>query len=185
MHQLLVLLFTFTMGATNALGFTRLNFKKNPGGLRAAMPGATATKTGLNEFEVIVDGDTSKNGKYGQLVYDKILKDQKELFKRQPAPGFRPGTLPAFVLPRIKYASVRELCKELCKAALEESGIQPDEDQEHAIIRFPGVETAGDVTTFCQLVGYKPGMDVTFSATRVRGSEPGIIFADMSENRSR
>ena len=128
-----------------------------------------------NEFSIEIDGPTSKNGKFGKVVYDKILKDQKQLAIRQPIQGFRPGVLPPFMLPRVLYASVSELCKEICKAALDEQGIKPSENQDVIELEFPGISN-GDIPAFCKATSYKPGDDLTFKARRVKGSKAGEIF---------
>ncbi len=161
-----------------------VRFSQRPGGdiPDMSMLGVTVTSVIGNEFNVTFDGPINRNGVFGQLVYDKIFKDQKELFKKQPAPGFKPGTIPAFILPRIKYAAVRDLCKELCKAALEGKGIVPDEEQSKIVFHFPGVQD-GDVVEFCRVSKFKPGDDITFSASHVVGNFKGSGVFPSSNNR--
>lgn len=137
------------------------------------------------EYFVFFDGPASNNGQFGKIVYDKILRDQKEIHRLQPAVGFSPGVIPPFIMPRILYASVKELCKELCKAALEENGIVPDEKQDTIELSFPGAED-GDIPTFCKKTGYKPGDNITFKAGGVKCLQPkgGPRFSQPSDPRA-
>jgi hypothetical protein len=133
-----------------------------------------------NTFTVVIDGPESGIGKFGKVVYNKILNDQKKILKSQPVPGFRAGTMPPFMLPRIKMGAVREICRETCLAALEENGIAPMPDQEFdtLCITFPDHAPDGDVPTFCKSSGWKAGDDFSFRATAVFGTRgTNEIFA--------
>ena len=124
-----------------------------------------------------------------QKIYDKIIKDQKELLQAAPVPGFRKGVMPTFMLPRIKYAALREIIRETCLAALEENGHPPDESQsfEDMGVELPGLcdgkGDLDDVPSFCKASGWKPGDDFSFRARAVRatGSSEKAIFAPISD----
>ena len=100
--------------------------------------------SGSNLYDIDVEGSICKNGKLGKVIYDKILADQKRLYSRQPMPGFRKGTIPPQIMPRIKYAAIEQLCSQTCEAALEEEGIQMEEGQTELStnngLEFPGFD---------------------------------------------
>jgi len=125
---------------------------------------------------VDVEGSICKNGKLGKVIYDKILADQKRLYTRQPMPGFRKGTIPPQIMPRIQYAAIEQLCSQTCEAALEEEGIKMMEGQTELStsnsLDFPGFDV-DDVPGYCKASGWKPGKDVSFRAFRVRGTPTG------------
>jgi hypothetical protein len=158
------------------------------GFMKGASVFETSGATTPNTFTVVVDGPASGIGKFGKIVYDKILKDQMKMLKTQPVPGFRTGTMPPFLLPRIKMGAVREICRETCLAALEENGISPLPGQEFDTlsVSFPDHAPDGDVPTFCKSSGWKPGDDFSFRATAVIGSgNVADIFAPDTDKSGR
>jgi hypothetical protein len=49
--------------------------------------------TGMDQYDIAVDGARCKNGKLGKVIYDKILADQKRMYTQRPMAGFRAGLL--------------------------------------------------------------------------------------------
>ena len=137
--------------------------------------------TGPNLYDVDVDGSICQNGKLGKVIYDKILADQKALYSRQPMPGFRKGTIPPQIMPRVKYAAIEQLCSQTCEAALEEEGIKMMEGQSELStnngLEFPGFDVQ-DVPGFCKASSWKPGANVSFRAFRVRGTRGAGVDRD-------
>lgn len=152
--------------------------------IRSAMAGAVVSKSDnvdvVGAFTVTIDGPASGIGSFGKAIYEKILADQKDLHRTRPVPGFKPGTIPPFIMTRIKMASVREICLETCLAALMENEIQPANDQTDIVFSFPGHSLDGDVPAFVKSSGWRPGDDFSFVATGVKGVEGGMAsaFAD-------
>jgi hypothetical protein len=58
------------------------------------MPGAGVSSAGVNEYNVDIDGAGCQNGRLGKVIYEKILQDQKRLYKARPMPGFKAGAIP-------------------------------------------------------------------------------------------
>ena len=127
-----------------------------------------------------VDGAAAKNGKLGKVIYDKILADQKRMYQLQPMPGFRAGTIPPQVMPRIKFAAVEQLCSQTCDAALEEEGLTMLKGQEELSttnsLEFVGFDVA-DVPAYCKASKWKPGNDISFRAYRVKATGGGSVEA--------
>eukprot|EP00613_Pedinella_sp_CCMP2098_P071938 CAMPEP_0171912422 /NCGR_PEP_ID=MMETSP0993-20121228/11096_1 /TAXON_ID=483369 /ORGANISM="non described non described, Strain CCMP2098" /LENGTH=194 /DNA_ID=CAMNT_0012546235 /DNA_START=68 /DNA_END=652 /DNA_ORIENTATION=+ len=169
---------------------THLLFRRQTTSL-SVMDGATVTKQSdgaVSSYTIQVNGDASGIGPFGKAIYEKILADQRQLHKVRPVPGFKPGTIPSFIMSRIKMAAVREICFETCLAALQENQIQPMDDQEDIVLSFPGHSLDGDVPVFVKSSGWRPGDAMSFTATGVRGVEASgaAVFADRGgiENRT-
>jgi hypothetical protein len=145
-----------------------------------AMAGADVTKTSEGRYKVSIDGPRSGIGSFGKAIYDKILTDQKEMHKTHPVPGFKPGTIPPFVMSRIKFAAVREICRETCLAALQENDIQPVGNQDEIVLMFPEHAEDGDIPTFVKSSGWRPGNEMSFTAEGVKGvsASVGNLFSD-------
>ena len=129
----------------------------------------------VREFDVDIDGASCQNGRLGKVIYDKILQDQKMLYKQRPMPGFKAGTIPPQIMPRIKFAAVEQLCSQTCEAALEEQGVTmlPGQTELSTTngLEFPGYDIPkGDVPAFVKASKWKPGDDVSFRAFGVKGS---------------
>ena len=132
--------------------------------------------TGMDQYDIAVDGVKCKNGKLGKVIYDKILADQKRMYTQRPMAGFRAGTIPPQIMPRIKFAAVEQLCSQTCEAALEEEGLTMLKGQEELSttngLEFPGFDVA-DVPAFCKASQWKPGNDVSFRAFGVKATGGG------------
>eukprot|EP00288_Rhodomonas_lens_P000109 CAMPEP_0177729812 /NCGR_PEP_ID=MMETSP0484_2-20121128/21640_1 /TAXON_ID=354590 /ORGANISM="Rhodomonas lens, Strain RHODO" /LENGTH=135 /DNA_ID=CAMNT_0019242729 /DNA_START=50 /DNA_END=454 /DNA_ORIENTATION=- len=132
-----------------------------PGGT-GGMQGAIVTQVGPNLYNVDVEGSICQNGKLGQVIYNKILSDQKREYTARPMPGFRKGTIPPQIMPRIKFAAIEQLCSQTCEAALEEEGITMSEGQTELSttnsLEFPGFDGL-DVPGYCKASAWKPGKD--------------------------
>ena len=134
-----------------------------------ALPGVQLIEFRDGTYHANVDGTTSGIGPFGNAVFKKILKDQKDLHASRPVPGFKPGTIPPFIMTRIMMATVRETCRETCIAALEENGIRPLGLHDDISLSFPGIAEDGNIATFIKSSGWKPGDAISFKATGLKG----------------
>ena len=152
------------------------------GAMRGAVVQESPGRT-PNVWTVSIDGPSSGIRKLGLVIFNKILNDQKKLLKSNPVPGFRVGTMPPYLMPRIKAAALREIVRETCVAALEENNKIPASSQEYddLEVSYPDHPLDCDVPAFLKASGWKPGDDFSFVARNVRSLSSGNsegIFAD-------
>lgn len=83
--------------------------------------GCTVTPLDDTTFTVRVDGAAADLGNFSTVVYRKITADAK----RQSFQGFRPGTLPAHLLPAYRAFAMDEVAKEAALEALQQQDVRP------------------------------------------------------------
>ena len=122
---------------------------------------ATVTRTDGGARCVVTVGAASGNGALSKTIYDKIYADQKKM----TVPGFRPGTVPPQLVPRIRYAAARETCTQTVFEALSAEGLQAKDDSAAIAktLSFDGA-AVGDVAAFCKATSWEVGQDLRFSA---------------------